>query len=116
MCIVKTGRLRTRERGDSHGLWEGVTHFSHFHAIIPLMTTAKINRSVWGWAMYDFANSAYTTSILSVIFSVYFVNSLIPSGEVSFFGWTVKSASLWGFLNSAVMAVTILLSPTLGAW
>lgn len=30
-------------------------------------------REVWAWAMYDFANSGYTTVVLTTVFSVYFV-------------------------------------------
>ena len=30
-------------------------------------------REVWAWAMYDFANSGYTTVILTAVFSTYFV-------------------------------------------
>ena len=30
-------------------------------------------REVWAWAMYDFANSAYTTTVVTAIFNAYFV-------------------------------------------
>src|SRR3546814_20075562 len=30
-------------------------------------------REVWSWAMYDFANSGYTTVVLTTVFSAYFV-------------------------------------------
>lgn len=30
-------------------------------------------REVWAWAMYDFANSGYTTVVLTTVFSAYFV-------------------------------------------
>ena len=29
-------------------------------------------REIFGWAMFDFANSSYTTVIVTVAFSVYF--------------------------------------------
>ncbi|MFN3628938.1 MAG: MFS transporter, partial [Casimicrobiaceae bacterium] len=30
-------------------------------------------REVWAWSMYDFANSGYTTVIITAIFNAYFV-------------------------------------------
>ena len=39
-------------------------------------------REVFGWAMYDFANSGYTTVVLTAVFSAYFVGVVAarPSG------------------------------------
>jgi UMF1 family MFS transporter len=31
-------------------------------------------REVWAWAMYDFANSGYTTVVITAIFNAYFVS------------------------------------------
>ena len=33
-------------------------------------------REVFGWAMYDFANSGYTTVVLTAVFNVYFIGYL----------------------------------------
>ena len=30
-------------------------------------------REAWAWAMYDFANSGYTTIVITAIFNAYFV-------------------------------------------
>jgi UMF1 family MFS transporter len=30
-------------------------------------------REVWSWAMFDFANSGYTTVVITAIFNAYFV-------------------------------------------
>ena len=30
-------------------------------------------REVFGWAMYDFANSGYTTVVITAVFNAYFV-------------------------------------------
>lgn len=37
-------------------------------------------REVWSWAMYDFANSGYTTVVLTTVFNAYFV-AVVASGE-----------------------------------
>ncbi len=65
--------------------------------------------------MYDFANSAFATSVLSVIFSVYFASVLVPHEGVRIGPWMVPGESLWGYLISAVMLIVIILSPVLGA-
>lgn len=73
------------------------------------------SRPLFAWAMYDFANSAFATSFLSVIFSVYFANVLVPSGGVHLGRFTIPGESLWGYLISAVMFVVIVISPALGS-
>ena len=30
-------------------------------------------REVWGWMMFDFANSGYTTVVITAVFNAYFV-------------------------------------------
>lgn len=65
--------------------------------------------------MYDFANSAYATSVMSVIFSVYFSGTVVPPEGAAVFGFRIPGESLWGYLISAVMALVIIGSPALGA-
>ena len=45
-------------------------------------------REVWAWAMYDFANSAYTTTVVTAIFNAYFV-AVIAGGAV----WATRSST-----------------------
>ena len=35
-------------------------------------------REIFGWAMYDFANSSYTTIVISILYSAFFVSYLVP--------------------------------------
>lgn len=45
-------------------------------------------REVWAWAMFDFANSGYTTVVVTAIFNAYFV-SVVAGGAVwGTFAWT----------------------------
>jgi len=39
----------------------------------PALNPGVTRREVWSWAMYDFANSGYTTVVLTTVFSAYFV-------------------------------------------
>ena len=38
-------------------------------------------RSLWSWALYDFANSAFTTIVITFIFAIYFADVLVCSAE-----------------------------------
>ena len=65
-------------------------------------------REVWAWAMYDFANSGYTTVVLTAVFNAYFVGVVAGNADWATLAWT---AAL-GFSNALVM----LLMPGLGAF
>lgn len=73
-------------------------------------------REIFGWAMYDFANSAFATTILAVIFNQYFA-TVVAGGEkgVDFFGFPLHGASFFTFSVALSMAISALLSPFLGA-
>ncbi len=65
-------------------------------------------REVWAWAMYDFANSGYTTVVITAVFNAYFVAVVAGSADWASFAW---SAAL------AVSYVAIMLTaPVLGAY
>jgi MFS transporter, UMF1 family len=73
-------------------------------------------REIIGWAMYDFANSAFATTILAVIFNQYFA-SVVAGGEkgVFLFGLHLHGASFFTFTVSISMALSAAFSPFLGA-
>jgi UMF1 family MFS transporter len=65
-------------------------------------------REVFGWAMYDFANSGYTTVVLTAVFNAYFVRVIAGNAPWATFAWT---AAL-----SVSFAMVMLLGPIVGAW
>ena len=65
-------------------------------------------REVFGWAMYDFANSGYTTVVITAVFAAYFVGGIAKGAPWAAFAWT---AAL-----SASYAVVMLSMPAIGAW
>lgn len=73
-------------------------------------------REIFGWAMYDFANSAFATTILAVIFNQYFA-TVVAGGErgVELFGFRLHGASFFTFTVSVSMAISAIFSPFLGA-
>ena len=64
-------------------------------------------REVFGWAMYDFANSGYTTVVLTAVFSAYFAGVVAQKAEWATFAWTLAL--------SISYAIVMLTMPTLGA-
>ncbi|MEM6821811.1 MAG: MFS transporter [Verrucomicrobiota bacterium] len=63
-------------------------------------------KELFGWCCYDFANSAYTTIIITVVFQVYFANT-IGEGEP-------RALAAWGWFIGISQILVILLSPGLG--
>jgi UMF1 family MFS transporter len=64
-------------------------------------------REVFGWAMYDFANSGYTTVVLTAVFNAYFIGVIASNASWATLAWTSALA-----LSSAVVMLTM---PSLGA-
>jgi MFS transporter, UMF1 family len=67
----------------------------------------KLNKNIFGWVMYDFANSSFTTIIVTVIYSVYFKDVVVNAGELG--------TALWGRSVSISMLLVALLAPIFGA-
>lgn len=65
-------------------------------------------REVFGWAMYDFANSGYTTVVITAVFAAYFVGGIAGKAEWATFAWT---AAL-----SISYAIVMLTMPSIGAY
>ena len=60
------------------------------------------------WAMYDWAASAFQTTIMVAVFPIYFI-------KVAGAGQPIVAGQWWGFANAAAIATVALLSPVLGA-
>jgi MFS transporter, UMF1 family len=63
-------------------------------------------REVFAWAMYDFANSGYTTVVLTAVFSAYFVGVAAQGKDWAALAWTVTLAISY--------AIVMLIMPVLG--
>jgi UMF1 family MFS transporter len=66
-------------------------------------------KELWAWCLYDFANSSFTTLIVTVAYSVYFVQ--VVARDLG--GATAERVWFWGY--AASMLAVALLSPPLGA-
>ncbi len=72
-------------------------------------------KEIWSWALYDFANSPFSTSVASVIFNVYFVQVVVGPAGTQFGAVSVPGTSMWGFAVAASMLLVAVSAPVLGA-
>ncbi|HEX2100045.1 MAG TPA: MFS transporter, partial [Candidatus Synoicihabitans sp.] len=64
-------------------------------------------REIWGWCCFDFANSAFTTIIITVVYAIYF-QKVVAEGHAHAESW-------WGRTLSLSQVVVLFLSPLIGA-
>jgi UMF1 family MFS transporter len=67
-------------------------------------------KELLGWAMFDFANSSYTTVIITVVFCIIFPKLIVGDGPEYRLGNLLWSASI-----SASYLIVLLTAPLLGA-
>jgi len=85
--------------------------------------TAPSKEMIRGWAMYDWANSAYNLVITSTIFPVYYdaltavkdAGGTVISRQVDFLGWHLESGALYNYAISFAYLVIAFLSPILSS-
>ncbi len=65
-------------------------------------------REIFGWAMYDFANSGYTTVVITAVFAAYFVGGIAQKAEWATFAWTAALS-----ISYAIVMFTM---PSFGAY
>ncbi|MEW6353267.1 MAG: MFS transporter [Pseudomonadota bacterium] len=65
-------------------------------------------REVWAWAMYDFANSGYTTVVITAVFNAYFVAVVAGNAPWATFAWTAALAASY--------LLIMITGPLLGAY
>lgn len=66
-----------------------------------------VPKIVWSWAVYDWANSAFTTLVVTFVYSTYFTKAMAPD-EVTGTAWWSRAVAVSALL-------TAVLAPILGA-
>jgi UMF1 family MFS transporter len=77
--------------------------------IAATISPKEYRRRIWAWTMYDWANSAFATTILAAVLPVYFsrvAGSSLPSAAVA--------TSYWSFGLSISLLIVAILAPILG--
>ncbi|MEM6647347.1 MAG: MFS transporter, partial [Bacteroidota bacterium] len=65
------------------------------------------SRSVWSWALYDFANSSFTTLVITFIYATYFTQGMVEDAN--------RGTLLWSNAITATALIVALISPFAGA-
>jgi len=85
------------------------------------VTVTASKKVINGWAMYDWANSAYNLVVTSTIFPAYYdaITTTTVHGidthKVSFFGWQLESAALYNYAIAFAYLVIAIISPILSS-
>ena len=66
-------------------------------------------REILSWSMYDWANSAFATTIMAAVLPIYY--SRVAGAELGANTATVY----WGYTLSIALLITALLAPVMGA-
>lgn len=76
-------------------------------------------REIFGWAMYDWANSAFSTTVVTVFLGPYLTNitkaAADSQGLIYLFNYPIKFDSFFTFLISASVLFQVTFLPILGA-
>ena len=65
--------------------------------------------------MYDWANSAYATTIAGAVLPAYFADEIVPEAGYEVFGATLSGEAMWGFAAGGGAFLLFILMPVLGA-
>ena len=72
------------------------------------------SRPVLSWVMYDFASSAYVTTVATALLPAYFA-AVVARDGLMVGATTVPAVSLWGYAVSLASVLVFLLTPVMGA-
>lgn len=72
-------------------------------------------QAIRGWVIYDWANSAYATTILAAVLPAYFASVVVGDDGVEFLGRNWAGASLWALAVGLGPLLMFLATPILGA-
>jgi MFS transporter, UMF1 family len=78
------------------------------NSTVPSVPPAS-RREIFSWAMYDFANSGFTTVVYTAVFSVYFVGVVAGAGERG------MGTVLWTIAMAITNLLVLSTAPVLGA-
>lgn len=73
-----------------------------------MISKAKASsKTIWSWALYDFANSAFTTLVVTFIYATYFTKGIAAN--------EIEGTGLWSRGVTLTALTVALLSPVMGA-
>jgi UMF1 family MFS transporter len=69
--------------------------------------TWENKRAIWSWSLYDFANSSFTTLVVTFVYATYFTQAIADD--------PIHGTALWSRAVTITALVVALCSPVLGA-
>lgn len=83
---------------------------------MPTEANGKNNpKTIFGWCMYDWANSAYVTTVAVGLLPYYFARVVVGEQGVTIGGTEYSATTLWGLTVSVAAVIAFLCAPVLGA-
>jgi UMF1 family MFS transporter len=73
----------------------------------PELSRPGMKKSIFSWCVYDWANSAFSTVIITFVFSVFFTRGMV--------GDETQAAALWSYALAISGVCVAILGPVLGA-
>ncbi len=67
-------------------------------------------RTIWSWCMYDWANSAFATTIMAAMFPPFYRSLVTTAGLAA-----NTATAYWGYTTSVALLLIALVAPVLGA-
>ena len=72
-------------------------------------------KTIFGWCMYDWANSAYITTAAVALLPDYFARAVVGEGGINLLGMNLTATTLWGYMLGTAAFLVFLFAPVLGA-
>jgi UMF1 family MFS transporter len=79
------------------------------------MPPANHKREILGWTMYDWANSAFSTTVVTTFLGPYLLSLAEEQGGVNLFGFIVEPAAFFPACVSLSVVLQVFFLPLLGA-
>lgn len=72
-------------------------------------------KNIFGWCMYDWANSAYILTVAVGVLPAYFASVVVGADGLRIAGIETSATAVWAFTVSIASLITFLFAPILGA-
>lgn len=87
--------------------------------VIDYVMKSDKERNVFAWYMYDWANSAFATTVIAALLPIYFATVIVPSDGWGFrlfgIGISTNATTMWAFLSGTTALFVFITAPILGA-
>lgn len=76
----------------------------------------KSRKEIFVWTLYDFANTAFSVIVVTVVYAVYFKKHIVANNIITLFGESRNPGDLyWGIAGATSMFIVAVSAPVIGA-